>query len=103
MKATAFFLTVARSFFDAFVLMKLWGWFIVPLGVMPLGYWQAYGVDIMIGLVALATMTNATLADMTRAAENDESSTLSTTLAKTISYALALGTGYIAHVFMVAH
>lgn len=35
----------------AFVLMKLWNWFVVPLGVMRLSFWHAAGIFVLAHLV----------------------------------------------------
>jgi len=35
---------------NAFVLHKLWAWFMVPLGIAPIGLAHAWGLAILIGL-----------------------------------------------------
>ena len=32
---------------DAFVLLKLWGWFLVPLGLPPISLWWALGLSVL--------------------------------------------------------
>ena len=34
-----------------FVLMKLWGWFLVPIGLSPIGYGMAVGLVVLLGLL----------------------------------------------------
>ena len=40
-------LVVPFMWWDGFVLAKLWGWFVVPLGAPVLGVWQAVGLAIV--------------------------------------------------------
>ena len=42
--------------FNGWVIKLMWGWFIVPLGVMPVTIWHAIGLD------ALITYLTATIA-----------------------------------------
>lgn len=42
-------IVIVHSIFKAFVVMKLWGWFIVPLGVAPINMWSAMGITLLIG------------------------------------------------------
>lgn len=35
------------ALFSAFTIATLWGWFVVPLGVIPLSYAQAYGISLL--------------------------------------------------------
>lgn len=35
----------------AFVAVQLWGWFVTPLGVPPLGFFQAWGLVVFIGFI----------------------------------------------------
>lgn len=35
-------------FLDAFVLMALWNWFLVPVGVVHIGYVMAFGISLLI-------------------------------------------------------
>lgn len=45
-------LFVPLLLWSAFVLMKLWGWFLVPLGVPRIGLVGAVGVDLIVSLTA---------------------------------------------------
>lgn len=38
-------------FFTAFVLMSLWAWFVVPLGVTALSFAHALGINTIIGMI----------------------------------------------------
>lgn len=42
------FATIA---FAPVVIMSLWGWFVVPLGVAAIGYWHALGFKILATIV----------------------------------------------------
>lgn len=85
-----FLLIMARSFFDAFVLWKLWTWFIVPLGVVHISYWHAYGLDVFFGLIAAGAVVYYGK-DQT---ENDRFELI---VGKAVGFAFALGAGYVAH------
>ena len=37
-------------FFSGWVLAKLWGWFVVPLGVVPITLAWAVGLSVLVGL-----------------------------------------------------
>jgi hypothetical protein len=34
--------------FQGWILSFLWGWFIVPLGVLPIRFWQAAGIRLLV-------------------------------------------------------
>jgi len=35
---------------NGIVIPHLWNWFIVPLGVVPIGFWLAIGLSLFVGL-----------------------------------------------------
>lgn len=41
---------------NGFVLLKLWAWFVVPLGVVPITFWHAVGIDCVFTFVVLAAI-----------------------------------------------
>ena len=41
-------LSLAAAALSAVVLRDLWTWFVVPLGVMSIGFWHAYGISILV-------------------------------------------------------
>jgi hypothetical protein len=43
-----FLLILLVMSFGAVVTQDLWGWFIVPLGVVPLGYAHAFGINVLV-------------------------------------------------------
>lgn len=46
-----FLLWIGELFFSAFVLLKYWGWFIMPAtGWNPINYWLAMGINATISL-----------------------------------------------------
>lgn len=45
------FISVPGTFLEAFVAMKGWEWFVVPLGVPAIGYWHAMGLTLLFYLV----------------------------------------------------
>lgn len=50
---TLLILTLPVQLWSGFVLSVLWGWFVVPLGVPPIGVLQATGLTLTVDLVKL--------------------------------------------------
>lgn len=45
-------LSIPSHFLKAFVLMKLWAWFAVPIfGIAPIGMALAFGLSVLVGLL----------------------------------------------------
>lgn len=42
---------LAISLLRGWVLSYLWLWFVVPLGVQPIGLWHAFGLSMMISML----------------------------------------------------
>lgn len=42
---------IVSTISGGFVVSKLWFWFVVPIGVMPIGIAQAIGLDILITFI----------------------------------------------------
>lgn len=51
MAIVLFLLSPVLSVVRAFVLVKLWSWFAVPLGVVPIGKAWAYGLVVLVNLM----------------------------------------------------
>lgn len=45
------FVMVLSGLLTAFTLSTVWGWFIVPLGVVPINYVHAYGIALFLTLL----------------------------------------------------
>lgn len=43
-------LVVCLALFSAFTISTLWTWFVVPLGVMKIGFAQAYGFSLLVSV-----------------------------------------------------
>ena len=71
--------------FSGCILKTLWGWFIVPLGVMPLSLPQAIGIGILVSLFK----TNVTEEKLTKQI-----------IANLTYLTVALLYGYVAHLCM---
>ena len=52
-------LVFPANFTQAWVLKKMWAWFIVPLGVATIGVSQAYGIVATVSVVLLAQIVNS--------------------------------------------
>jgi predicted permease len=77
-------------FFQAFVFMKLWHWFVVPLGVMMIGYTQALGLIMIV--VILKRMDYSLRAENSKMGER--------IFNYYVLYAITLGAGYIVKGFV---
>lgn len=44
---------------SGYVLQQLWGWFVVPVGLAPIGLWQANGIGTICALFAKATSSKS--------------------------------------------
>jgi hypothetical protein len=51
--ATALALPMAA--WSGFVISKLWGWFLVPVGVVSIGVWEGAGLSLLIHLLTMDT------------------------------------------------
>lgn len=47
------------GYFRAFVLTKLWGYFLVPLGLMEVGIWHAWGLSLLVTLFTYQQPSNS--------------------------------------------
>lgn len=59
--------SIPLALWRAYVIARLWAWYMVPLGVPAVGVVQAYGVSLVIGIVTGAAYRDATK----REAEDD--------------------------------
>jgi hypothetical protein len=98
MKALAGLLTLGRLFFDAFVLLEYWRWFIQPLGAPAIGYAHAFGLDCCLRLLALPVVS--ALVVRTPDPEYDEGRAVGRSVAMWVAYAIALGVGFAVHLAM---
>lgn len=62
-------LTVGSVFLDAWAISLLWGWFVVPLGPPPIGYWHAMWVGLLWSLLSHRAGLAREGEPLTRAAE----------------------------------
>lgn len=60
----SFALGIGAMFLEGRVLCDLWRWFVVPLGAMPLRYWHAMGLALVVNML---TRTNGVERDHTEA------------------------------------
>lgn len=44
---------VVFTVLQGYILTSAWGWFIVPLGVVPIGFWHAYGISMTVKLFSI--------------------------------------------------
>ena len=82
-----FVLAPALVAWSGYVLSILWGWFIVPLGVIPLPLWHASGVAVLAGY-------------LTKQPNEDKRTTTAKLLTIVFTPAVALGLGAIYHALM---
>jgi len=48
-------LTLVETLYVAFVFMKLWNWFLVPLGIVPIGFFHSVGLLFLLGISGFFT------------------------------------------------
>lgn len=48
-----FLIGVPFAMLQAFVMLKLWAWFVVPLGVRMVSFWQVMGLLLIIGFIRM--------------------------------------------------
>lgn len=78
-------LSLGVDFFAAFVFLKGWGWFVVPVtGFQPLSYWAAFGLMFVIDLLknCLTWKTNS------KDNNNEEIDVISHYIARVVGYAI---------------
>ncbi|MBC7168759.1 MAG: hypothetical protein H5U23_15555 [Phenylobacterium sp.] len=82
----------------AVVLQDLWSWFVTPLGVPALVFWQAAGIIVLIGTFKM-NLARHPLKD-----EDDHpiAATIVRLVALTLGYLMAWGYGVVWHAFMGA-
>lgn len=76
--------------FDAWAITIMWGWFIVPLGVVAIGKAHAYGISVMLSLFRNSPA---------RRGENDRTG-IELVIAALLTTGFMLLMGYIAHAVM---
>ena len=82
-------LWVPLIIWDGLVVCKLWGWFIAPLGVTPIGIAQAIGIDVLAAVLIYSPNGKKIEGKVTpRILENAAAG------------AICLGFGYLAHLYM---
>lgn len=84
-------IAIANSFFGAFVLTRLWAWFVVPLGVPAIGMAHAMGLVLMLALMMMHLKVHE---------DTDHETGLYRTIARSLAIALAWGLGAIIAGFM---
>ena len=53
------------SLVEWFVVMVMWNWFVAPLGLPRLGYWQSVGLSMLVSLVRSRSDDGAKLDEVT--------------------------------------
>ena len=76
--------------YKGFVIVKLWNWFITPLGIIQINLWHALGVMVLFKLLTYQ-YTGKELD------ENDKNTVI---IVLVLFYNLVFGFGYLFHLFM---
>lgn len=79
-----------RTVANAWALMTLWGWFVVPLGVTPISLWHAAGLDLMAALVFILNRGRPAAAE-----ESSWGEDIGWSIAKLIIGPFAVGIGWL--------
>lgn len=84
-------LAILVSIWMAFVFTRLWGWFIVPLGVVSISLFHAYGILYLVKMFSLGRLADRSNEDFDDYAEFKR-------LCKGAFFVLMIwGTGYVAY------
>lgn len=81
-------IATARTLVDGWAIWTLWSWFIVPLGMPHIGYWNACGFDLFIGTFFLFAAPRP-------ANEDDEIGNLGFAAGKVLLSPLVVGIGFL--------
>ncbi len=90
--AVALILVVPHILWAAWVEKTLWWWFVVPLGVKPIGMAWAYGLTCVWSAMAFR---------LPKKDDSNDYGTLAKLLMAALGFGLMLFAGWIAHTFMV--
>jgi hypothetical protein len=90
-------LGIGLMFWAAFVSVRLWGWFIVPLGVPPINVWWAVGIGLVGAVLANEGASRPTVLATIRGEDDDEED-VQVIFIKAIAVLFALGIGWVAHI-----
>ena len=55
MKFIVLSLNIAAGILGAFVMTKLWGWFVVPFGIMQVTLWHMFGLSLFYNMLGIAS------------------------------------------------
>lgn len=84
-------------FWGGYVAATLWGWFVVPLGVMAISYWHAVGLTCV-----MAAFAGVKSDEDTEDSESIGEGVAKATFKGALIPALLLGMGWVAHNYMPA-
>lgn len=59
-KIAQLILGILLTVLSGFVIMVLWGWFIVPLGLVPISLAHAIGIDLLVTFIVTTNASNST-------------------------------------------
>jgi len=74
---------------SGYIIMVLWNWFIVPLGMIKLNFGMAVGIDVFLSMIFFPINTTLTLIK-TKVEERDPDKSLITTVVSDIAAAFVL-------------
>lgn len=81
----------------AFATMVMWGWFVVPLGVVPLSYAHALGLTLMVSFATGALSRARIMADADKISGKKTSDVVAEIWAKAIAVWAVVGFAYLYH------
>lgn len=102
----ASFINFCRTPLDAFAIMLLWRWFVAPLGMPAVGYAQAFGLLLCLGLLGVMRQKPQD-GWLTRRAWREDPinetgmGPVGGSFAKVVAVGLLIGVAAITHLFMV--
>lgn len=91
-------LTIAAAPFWSWVAVKLWTWFLIPLGAPAIGMAHAYGISSLVALFTSGII--AGIARIKTVDETEKERDVNRVVMAWMAPLLCLGFGYVAHALM---
>ena len=106
MKVVGMLLSIQSGMWGAYVISKLWLWFVVPVGVIPVTWTHAWGLWLLSGMfttgVALTVIMHCSTPD-SEVAFPPKTRLIASAISMAFVYLLMLTTGALVHHFGMPH
>ena len=86
--------SLALSLLRARVVVSVWAWFVAPLGIPAVGFWQAWGLFILVGLFRVSIRSPS---EMKESDDDRHERCFAAVVNGTVNALTAWGLAYFAH------